>query len=205
VVTADHGEELDEHDMWFDHHGLYDTNLSVPLLISWPGTLPSGLRATGTVRLVDILPTLLELLEIPDPGLEYAFQGRSFAAALSGSPETGTGETLFLSENTWMKKRGVRTREWKLITALEHPDLHGRPEVELYHLPSDPSEQHTLAGERPEVVSTLRKELDAWRRSREKATGLPDPLKEQPIALRRIGPAAPPAPSLTTPPTLNRS
>ena len=30
VLTADHGEELDEHGHWFDHHGLYDTNIHIP-------------------------------------------------------------------------------------------------------------------------------------------------------------------------------
>lgn len=186
VITSDHGEELDEHEMWFDHHGLYDTNLAVPLLMSMPGTLPAGRRATGTVRLVDILPTILELIGA-DPGLEYPFQGRSFAPALSGSPEAGTGDTLFLSENTWMKKRGVRTPEWKLITALKHPDIHGRPRVELYHLPTDPGEQRNLARERKDVVKQLRRELDTWQKARQEDTGLPDPLIEQPISMRRIG------------------
>lgn len=187
VITSDHGEELDEHQMWFDHHGLYDTNVSVPLLISMPGSVPAGRRATGTVRLVDILPTLLELIECADPGLDYPFQGRSFAPALSGVPETGTGDMLFLSENTWMKKRAVRTEEWKLIVALKHPDLHGCPRAELYHLLTDPRERRNVAAEHPEVVTRLRAELDAWVRTRLRETGLADPLKEQPIAMKRIG------------------
>ena len=33
LITADHGEEMDEHEMWFDHHGLYDTNLRVPRIL----------------------------------------------------------------------------------------------------------------------------------------------------------------------------
>lgn len=193
VITADHGEELDEHEMWFDHHGLYDTNLRVPLILSQPGTVPAGLRSDGLVRLVDVAPTVLEVLGLEDPGLNYAFQGRSFAPALSGTPHHPTTDRLFLTENTWMKKRGLRAPEWKLIAAAEHPDLHGRPEVELYHLPSDPGERVNLAPQRPEVVRELHSELDGWVESRMRETGLPDPLVEQAIALRSIGtpPAAP--------------
>jgi arylsulfatase A-like enzyme len=187
VITADHGEELDEHEMWFDHHGLYDTNVRVPLILSQPGTVPAGRRADGLVRLVDVVPTVLDALGLGDPGLDYAFQGRSFAPALSGTPDHATTDRLFLTEDTWMKKRALRTSEWKLIAAVEHPDLHGRSEVELYHLPSDPGEQVNLAEDRPEVVRELRADLDGWVELRMRETGLPDPIVEQPIALRSIG------------------
>ena len=43
IVGADHGEELDDHGCWFDHHGLYDTNVRVPLLMRLPGQVPAGL------------------------------------------------------------------------------------------------------------------------------------------------------------------
>ncbi len=86
-----------------------------------------------------------------------------------------------------MRKRGVRTDEWKLIVARDHPDIHGRPPVELYHLPSDPGEQLNLAKIRPEVVAALRAELDEWLQARRHETGLPDPVEEQEITLRQIG------------------
>ena len=86
-----------------------------------------------------------------------------------------------------MRKRGVRTPEWKLIVARDHPDLHGCPPVELYDLRRDPGEQHNLAEERPEVVAELRSDLDRWREERLQETGLPDPIEQQEITLRRIG------------------
>jgi arylsulfatase A-like enzyme len=184
VITADHGEELDEHEMWFDHHGLYDTNLHVPLILSMPGTIPEGKRLPGTVRLADIVPTVLELLG-HETG-DTPFEGRSFVPMLSGSMPEGTAGTLYLTECTWMRKRGLRTHEWKLVVARE-PDIHDRPPVELYHLPSDPRETLNLAAERPEVVERLKADLFGWVEPRLRETGLPDPVEEQEITLRQIG------------------
>jgi len=187
VVTADHGEELDEHAMWFDHHGLYDTNLHVPLILRMPGTVPAGARAPGTVRLMDIAPSVLDLIGRGELAVEHGMQGRSFVPALRGEQPGGTAETLFLTECTWMRKRGVRTPEWKLIVARDHPDIHGRPPIELYHLPTDPGEQRNVAEVRPDVVAGLRLELDEWLAARRLETGLPDPVEEQEITLRQIG------------------
>ena len=47
IVTADHGECLDDHVCWFDHHGLYEENVHVPLLMRLPGRIPAGRRVGG--------------------------------------------------------------------------------------------------------------------------------------------------------------
>src|SRR5207248_11507206 len=135
----------------------------------------------GQVRLVDIVPSVLELLGLPEVAAEEGMQGRSFLPAFSGSLPGGTAERLFMTECTWMRKRGVRTPEWKLIVARDHPDIHGRPPVELYDLQADPGEQRNLADERPEVVAALRGDLEAWLQSRRRETGLPDALEAQEI------------------------
>ncbi len=187
VVTADHGEEMDEHGMWFDHHGLYDTNVRVPLILRMPGTVPAGARCPGQVRLFDIPPTVLDLLGRAELAAELNMQGRSLLPALSGSLPGGTADTLLLTECTWMRKRGLRTPEWKLIVARDHPDLHGCPPVELYDLREDPGEQRNLAGARPDVTARLRAELDRRLAERVRETGLPDPVEEQDITVREIG------------------
>ncbi len=86
-----------------------------------------------------------------------------------------------------MRKRAVRTPEWKLIIAHEHPDIHGRPPIELYDLQADSGEQQNLADARPEVVRTLSADLENWRQERLRETGLPDPVEITEIALRQIG------------------
>ena len=50
MIDSDHGETLYDHDCYFDHHGLYDCTLRVPLVFRLPGTVPAGQRFD------DILP-----------------------------------------------------------------------------------------------------------------------------------------------------
>lgn len=185
LITADHGEELDEHAMWFDHHGLYDTNLRVPLIVRMPGTVPAGRRVGGQVRLMDLAPTVLEMTG--GGPQESGMQGSSLVPAFSGGLGQGTAEQVFLTECTWMRKRGVRTPEWKLIVARDHPDLHNCPPVELYDLQHDPGEQTNLADQRPDVVARLGADLEGWRQRRLRETGLSDPVETQEITLRQIG------------------
>jgi arylsulfatase A-like enzyme len=183
--------------MWFDHHGLYDTNLRVPLILRMPGTIPAGARRDGFARLLDITPTVLDLIGKAGIAEGEAMQGRSLAPHVHGRGAGSGCDTLFLTECTWMRKRAVRTREWKLILARE-PDIHGRPPVELYHLLNDPGEQNNLADARPEVVETLSGELMEWIARRMAETGNPDPIEEQEITLRQVGqPPPPPEPPNT--------
>lgn len=194
VLTADHGEELDEHGCWFDHHGLYEPNVRIPFIIRLPGMVPAGARVPGFARTTDITPTLLDFAGVLDPAIP--FDGMSLRPLLSAQskiqnpvravwPKSKIG-TLFLTENTWMKKRAIRTHTHKLIVSLE-PDLHGFPPVELYDLLADPGEKTDVASERPEVVAELRLRLEDHVARRTADTGLPDPLPIQPIPLRRIG------------------
>ena len=64
VVNGDHGETLYDHECYFDHHGLYEPTLMVPLILRFPGRLPAGRRVRGYNQHKDLLPTLLELAGI---------------------------------------------------------------------------------------------------------------------------------------------
>jgi arylsulfatase A-like enzyme len=59
VLTSDHGEELYEHGGWKHGFTLYEDQIHVPLLVRWDGRIPAGSRLRGTVRLLDLLPTLV--------------------------------------------------------------------------------------------------------------------------------------------------
>ncbi len=175
AVNGDHGEELDEHGFWYDHHGLYDTVLHVPLMLRYPPKLPAGRRVAGYNQHKDLVPTVLDLAGI-DAGVD--FDGRSLLAMIAGEAASHEGE-FYITECAWMRKHGWRTPQWKLIRALE-PDFHFMPPVELYNLVEDPEESVNLAEELPEVVSALTARLEAWVREREAATGLPNPIHHQP-------------------------
>ena len=181
ALNGDHGETLYDHDCWFDHHGIYDNVLYVPLIIRYPSKLPQGKRVTGYNQHKDLLPTILELADIDPESIDYPsdlrFNGRSLTALISGEEASFESE-IYITECTWMRKHGWRTPEWKLMIALE-PDFHFKPEIELYNLVIDPEENNNIAEENPDVVALLRGRMDAFIAKREEETGLPNPIHHQ--------------------------
>ena len=175
IMNGDHGETLYEHDCWFDHHGLYDNVLHVPLIIRYPEKIPAGKRVAGFNQHKDLLPTILELADIPDP--THTLNGRSLLPLIQDDWASNDSE-FYITECTWMRKHGWRTPEWKLIIALE-PDFHFKPELELYDLIHDPDEVRNVADAHPEVVAELRARMDAHIARREQETGLPNPMHHQ--------------------------
>ena len=175
VITSDHGETLYDHECWFDHHGIYDTVLRVPMVVRYPGKVPAGGRVSGYAQHKDLVPTILDLagIEVPD----YKFDGTSMMPMARGE-EASHDPEFYITECTWMRKHGWRTPEWKLMHALE-PDFHFKPPVELYNLATDPDENVNLAEELPEVVAHLTARMEAWIAKREKETGLPNPMLNQ--------------------------
>ncbi|HET6384456.1 MAG TPA: sulfatase [Armatimonadota bacterium] len=171
VLNGDHGETLDEHECYYDHHGLYDPTLYVPLVMRHPDLLPSGVRVPGYSLHQDLVPTLLQLLDVPTT---TEFEGKSLLPMLYGETFSLHSE-FYITESTWMRKHGWRTPEWKLIVALE-PDFHFKPAVELYNLVKDPLENHNVADEEPALVAALRARMDAWIEKREAETGVPNPM-----------------------------
>jgi len=174
VVTADHGETLYDHDCYFDHHGIYDVTLHVPLIIRYPGKVPAGVRVKGFGQHYDLVPTLLDVLDIKT---NIAFDGKSLMPIVRDEEASHRSE-FYITECTWMRKHGWRTPEWKLIRALE-PDFHFKPPVELYNLVADPGENTNLAKSEPALVKLLTDRMDKWIATREKQTGIRNPIHTQ--------------------------
>jgi arylsulfatase A-like enzyme len=172
VITSDHGETLDEHECWFDHHGLYECTLNVPLAFRMPGKVPQGARFDDIVTLKDVLPTVLDIMGINRRGIPM--EGRSLLARMSGG-ELKQEPEFYITECTWERKHGWRTPQYKLIRALE-PDFHYREPVELYDLIKDPGENNNIAKKESAIVKTLSDRMDQWIQKREKETGRTAPI-----------------------------
>jgi len=181
VVTSDHGETLTEHECYFDHHGLYEPTIHVPLIYKCRGKLPEGKRVRGFVLQQDLTPTVLGLLGYGEVAEELKMDGKSVLPVVKGERLANYSE-FYISECTWMRKRGWRTPEWKLIEALE-PDFHGKPPLELYNLIDDPGENHNLAEEEPETVEALEKRMTRLVQRRTADTGKPDPIMDYHLGL----------------------
>ena len=174
VINGDHGETLYDHECWFDHHGLYDPTLHVPLILRYPSKIPAGARVSGYNQHKDLVPTILELAKIET---EIEFDGVSLIPLINGAVFSYESE-FYITECTWMRKHGWRTPEWKLIHALE-PDFHFKPMVELYNLIEDPQENDNLAEANPDIVAKLETRMQSWIEKRESETGMENPMMTQ--------------------------
>lgn len=114
VVTADHGESLGEHDIYFDHHGLFDSNIRVPLLIRAPGRRKG--RDDRYIQHTEIVPTIMDGLGID---VSADFDGFSVFASEKERDE------IYLEESIGQRKVGIRTKSVKYIAELE-PGYCGR-------------------------------------------------------------------------------
>ena len=87
-----------------------------------------------------------------------------------------------------MKKRGWRTKQWKLIVETgDTPEVYNTPDLELYDLEDDPDEVYNLAEEATDIVDRLKGEMENFLQRRLAETGGPDPTVEQNITMRRLG------------------
>lgn len=116
IVTSDHGEGLESHPGVFgsSQHGthLYDSVLHVPFIVSHPG-LVEGRVVDGLASAIDVVPTVLDLLGLPD---DDTLPGRSLAGPMRGWPDWGAPELVF-AETDWRRqdKVAVRTADGKLV------------------------------------------------------------------------------------------
>lgn len=183
VIVGDHGESMTEHGIFFDHHGLYEPTLKIPLIARWPGRLPEGVRSPALLQNHDLAPSVLEALGMAAP---RTMDGRSFWGVLTGSQPQGGREEIISLECTLQAKWCLRTRDYKFILAREQ-DVYGGPMTELYDLNDDPLELRNIVAEKPEVAADMEQRLEGWiaARLREFKKGA-DPLITQGISLRGI-------------------
>ena len=177
IITADHGESMGEHDIFYDHHGLYEWDIRIPLIVRYPEKVPKGTKVDVFVQHTDIVPTILDVASCT-PG-EHIY-GKSLIKLIEG--EWNGYDKVLLMENTRMTKRAIRTRKWKLIETMR-PDPYGRPAgyLELFDLEKDPLEQNNLAYENRDIALRLLGELEeTWRKV---LKGTEDPLLTQEISL----------------------
>jgi arylsulfatase len=172
IFTADHGEVMDNRPGFFDHAGLYDDTVRVPLIVAGSG-VPRGQVVEGIYQHLDLAPTVLAMFGRPAP---VPMIGTDLVAVAAQAPNAPGYEAIYLSEGTWEIKWGIRTRDWKLVKVID-PGVHRGSQDELYDMSVDPAESVNLAPSRPDVVDRL--ELALRRAWEELLGGHPDPLREQ--------------------------
>lgn len=161
IFTADHGESLGERDYHFRHGRFpYNASTRVPLIISDPKRFPGGAVVGEPVELLDIYPTLRDLVA-PEaaavPGGD--FPGSSLLPTLLGE-EKPRGAAFAESRRNQAMLFGVQSRDWKLVTIMpQSVDGEQRIFEQLYRMPDDLGETTNLLHAHPEEAQILRRLL----------------------------------------------
>jgi len=154
VFTSDHGESLGEHQEKTHGFFIYDSTVKVPLVFHFPGRIPA-LESDLQPRLVDLTPTILDLLDLP---AIQGIDGLSLAPILAGRaldiPPAITETYLPWIFFGWAPLTGIRTNGWKLVDA---------PRPELYDLKTDPNELNNIIATHPERARTMAAALEPFK------------------------------------------
>jgi choline-sulfatase len=152
VATADHGEAFGEHGEIGHSIFVYDTTLRVPLIFKGPG-VPKAATAADDVSLVDVVPTILAILDSTPMDVD----GRSLVPAIVGAHLDSRviyAESFApLLDFGWASLRTVRDGQWKYIAA---------PKPELYDLTKDAGETSNRIGDDPQRGARLDSQAARW-------------------------------------------
>jgi arylsulfatase A-like enzyme/Flp pilus assembly protein TadD len=152
VATSDHGESLGEHGE--RTHGLfaYNATLRVPFVMWAPSSIRAGLVPV-TARLVDVMPTILDLVGVKAPA---NLDGASLRPYVSGEQSPVNPSSYFEALNANL------TRNWAPLkgVVVDHMKLIDLPIPELYDLSTDPGEMTSIYGAHPERARPLESVLD---------------------------------------------
>ncbi len=182
IISADHGEGINDHGLFFDHSMyLWDSLIMVPLIIYYPQPFLQNKTIDCQVQLIDIAPTICDFLKIKKP---ITFEGKtlfsfednkSFCSTYAFSEHQQIDETDDKG-NLLYTKVSVRSSDWKLIyTYNQHSKKY-----ELYNLKNDPKELNDIVDIEKDQFELMKAELEEWM-SREKQNIIPltKPLDEK--------------------------
>ena len=176
IITSDHGESLGERGQMGHGGYLYNSVLDIPLIIRWPRQFPAGSRVSESVSLVDVLPTIEEVVGIPATARGTA---RSLVpgSGLETRPDRVLSEYVPIEEKVWTAV-GKRLKCDYQTAGRESAALqqnarkfiwNSTGRYEFYDLDSDPREERNVLGQHPDQAKAMMAELLAWRKALEPA------------------------------------
>jgi arylsulfatase A-like enzyme len=170
IVVSDHGEEFWDHGWTAHGHSLYQELAHCVFLMWNPKLLSASRRVTEPVQLIDVMPTVLDLLNLKAPDI---VQGQSLAPLAKGRPfhrRTPVMTSRFAHPNAkpngFVPENRINTfalieANWKLIYREKGKEV-GLNRVELYDRRTDRTETNNVAGAHPQDVERMMAELGKW-------------------------------------------
>lgn len=157
ILSADHGENLGELNVWGDHQTADQYTCRVPLIVRFPKLTSTRRRDTALHYQFDWAATLIELLGGAVPN---NWDGQSFATAFQKEEERGRA-FLILSQGAWACQRSVRFGDY-LYMQTYHDGFKELDAHMLFHLAHDPHEQRNIADSEPAILKQAQAHLTDW-------------------------------------------
>ncbi|MHC5068276.1 MAG: sulfatase family protein, partial [Planctomycetota bacterium] len=159
IITADHGENLGELNIYGDHQTADHVTCNIPMIVRWPGvTDPRAGQAEDA--LIHHFDVAAAAVDISGGWIPPTWDARSARSLLDGSG-SAIRDALVCSNLAWTCQRGVRFDQY-MLTRSYHDGYHLFPDYMLFNVVEDPHEQHDLAEERPDLVAKGCALLDRW-------------------------------------------
>jgi arylsulfatase A-like enzyme len=169
IITADHGENLGEHQLMAHGYCLYDTVIHVPLIIHYPNSMAVPSRVEHQVQTVDLLPTILTMLGDTSSETFRSLQGydllsstrRDFTIAEQAHPDLSQFKERFPGADVSKYDRAlkmIRTENYKYVWSSDGNH-------EIYDLQADPDELCNIIEDHQNIAEDLDLRLKAWRES----------------------------------------
>lgn len=158
IVSADHGENLGELNIWGDHQTADEFTNHIPAIVRWPGAVVSGSMVGGLHYNLDLASTIVDLAGGGDHLTKAEWDGSSMASALL----TGKGgrDRLLLSQGAWSLQRSARWDDWILIHTVD-TGMKDFSEWMLFDLAADPHQTTNVASSHGSLVASVGSELTA--------------------------------------------
>ncbi len=163
VFISDNGMSCGHHGFWGKGNGtwprnMYENSIKVPAIFSHPGRIPQGKVQKEMVSAYDLMPTLLDYLNLPQPKTGNLPGTSCLPLLLDRDTATQIGRENIVIYDEYGPVRMIRTREWKYVH--RYPD----GPHELYDLVNDPDEWRNLARDASQAshIAELKTKLDDW-------------------------------------------
>ena len=166
AIMSDHGESLGQHGERQHGYFLYDETIHVPLLFKLPAARRGGTRVNMRAGLVDVAPTILQILGLTIP---LAMQGQPLLSAME-SDVPAAERTIYSGTDYpylafgWSPLHSLRANQFLFIDA---------PHKELYDETADAYAEHNLSAGAPAVTDTLTASLQSFRKKTSNASAVP--------------------------------